>query len=83
MLKRPASRLRLLLHPTKHRTDQIHPDSFPQVFLFAFTQTDFTRDPFESGVAVEHFDVILISNLLDKFGSNDSLHTELITLNLT
>ena len=53
------------------------------IFLFTFTQTDLTGNPLKSGVAVKHFDVILISDFLDKFGSNDCLYTELITFNLT
>ena len=44
------------------------------VLLLAFAQTDFTCNPLETGITVEHLNLILIGNGLDKFGSHNGLY---------
>ena len=50
--------------------------------LLAFAQTDFTCNPFETGIAVEHLNLVLIGNGLDKFGSHNGLYDKVRRLHL-
>ena len=53
------------------------------ILLLTFTQTDFAGNPLEAGVAVAHFNLVLVCHSLDEFGGHDGLHDEVVRLHLT
>ena len=50
--------------------------------MFAFTQTDLAGNPLETGVAVDHFNLVLIGNSFDELGSDNGLYDEIRRLHL-
>ena len=52
------------------------------ILLLAFAQTDFAGNPLEAGIAIAHFNLVLICHSLDEFSGHDGLHDEVIRLHL-
>ena len=53
------------------------------ILLLSFRLAYLVCNPFEACIAVAHFDIVLIGNLLDHLSGNDGLHNKVVRLHLT